>query len=129
MSTATGTVFKIAIVSENFQLKFIYSLHKGAITSISLNDTHFISGSEDHFIRVWPLDFTEFVLEAQHQSAISRVQFHGKEQSKVTVVTASGTIGLFNISARKFQVNYDLYQLTWQDTCTKSFGRRVRFST
>ena len=32
-----------------------------------------ITGSSDHLLRVWPLDFSDYFLEAEHESAISSV--------------------------------------------------------
>jgi hypothetical protein len=29
-----------------------------------------VTGSEDQFLRVWPLDFSEFFLEAKHEGVV-----------------------------------------------------------
>jgi len=29
-----------------------------------------VTGSEDQFLRVWPLDFSEFFLEAKHEGLV-----------------------------------------------------------
>lgn len=52
----------------------IYKLHSGAINSISINEGFCVTGSDDCFLRVWPLDFSDFYLQAQHKGAINCVQ-------------------------------------------------------
>ena len=59
----------------------IYKLHCSrhvsgsglAITSISINETFCATGSDDGFLRLWPLDFAHVYLEAEHDGSVSAV--------------------------------------------------------
>jgi hypothetical protein len=57
-----GTVYQINYGTE--ELKETYKTNDRAITSISVNDQFCVVGSDDSYLRVWPLDFQEFFMEA-----------------------------------------------------------------
>lgn len=54
-------------------LEGAFQLHDAGIYSISVNEAFCVTGSEDQFLRVWPLDFTEFFMEAKHEGTVSAV--------------------------------------------------------
>ena len=57
-----GTVFQINYGTQ--QLETTFRTNDKAITSICVNDSFCVVGSEDSYLRVWPLDFQEFFMEA-----------------------------------------------------------------
>ena len=64
-STMDGTVVQV-----NYQTKAmecVYRLHDAAIHSIAINEGFCVTGSEDKYLRVWPLDFSDYFLEAEHE--------------------------------------------------------------
>lgn len=65
VSTASGSLFQINY--HDRKLECIYKLHSGPIHSVSINEGFCITGSADHYLRVWPLDFSDFYLQAQHK--------------------------------------------------------------
>jgi len=52
-----------------------------AITSISMNETFCATGSEDGFLRLWPLDFAHVYLEAgeERMPVVEPVKDHSSE--------------------------------------------------
>lgn len=57
-----GMVFQVNYQNES--LEATYKTNDSAIYSISVNDAFCVTGSEDSYLRVWPLDFQEFFMEA-----------------------------------------------------------------
>ena len=55
VGSKTGMIFQINYQSE--QLEGTFKTNDGAIFSISVNDAFCVVGSEDCYLRVWPLDF------------------------------------------------------------------------
>lgn len=46
-------------------LERIYQLHTGAINQLILHEGFCVTGSDDRFLRIWPLDFSDFLLEVR----------------------------------------------------------------
>jgi hypothetical protein len=53
-------------------LECVFKLHDGPIHSVAINEGFCVTASADRFLRVWPLDFSDFFLEA-HVCAAQRV--------------------------------------------------------
>lgn len=45
----------------------VLQLHDGPILSLEVNEDYAVTGSEDKFLRLWPLDFSDFLMEAAHE--------------------------------------------------------------
>ena len=63
VSSATGKLMQVNYTSRD--LECVYQLHDGPIDSIAVNEGFCVTGSMDKYLRVWPLDFSDFFLEAQ----------------------------------------------------------------
>ncbi|KAL5019432.1 hypothetical protein ScPMuIL_003485, partial [Solemya velum] len=46
-----------------------------AINSMSINETFCVTGSDDGYLRLWPLDFAHVYLEAEHEGPVTSVDF------------------------------------------------------
>ena len=68
VSSKHGMVFCINYHTQ--KLENYYQLHDGAIHSIAVNVGFCVTGSEDHLLRVWFLDFSEFFIEAKHDGEV-----------------------------------------------------------
>ena len=44
-------------------LERVYQLHSAAINCMLVSEGLCVTGSDDKFLRVWPLDFSDFLLE------------------------------------------------------------------
>jgi hypothetical protein len=58
-----GSILQIHGPSKELQV--IYKVHNGPITSILVNESFCVTGAEDSYVRVWPLDFSDYFLEAR----------------------------------------------------------------
>ncbi|XP_056359041.1 WD repeat-containing protein 90 isoform X2 [Oenanthe melanoleuca] len=72
-----------------------------AINSISISSTFCATGSEDGYMRLWLLDFSAAVLEAEHEASVSSVCI-SPDSHKVLTTTASGNLGYLDIQARDY---------------------------
>eukprot|EP00818_Percolomonas_sp_WS_P000463 CAMPEP_0117451660 /NCGR_PEP_ID=MMETSP0759-20121206/9133_1 /TAXON_ID=63605 /ORGANISM="Percolomonas cosmopolitus, Strain WS" /LENGTH=1062 /DNA_ID=CAMNT_0005244289 /DNA_START=36 /DNA_END=3221 /DNA_ORIENTATION=- len=99
ISTETGSVYQI-----NYKKRLvecIYQLHEGPIRTIFVNEGICVTGSDDQFIRVWPLDFSDFFLEAQHDSPVTSVVI-SKDALTLAVGTEKGSIGCLDFTTQKY---------------------------
>ena len=55
------------------QLENVFKLHDEAISSVRVSHGFCATGSQDCYLRVWPLDFSEFFLEAKHEQQVSDI--------------------------------------------------------
>ena len=46
-----------------------------AINTMAINETFCVTGSDDGFMRLWPLDFAHVYLEAEHEGPVTAVGF------------------------------------------------------
>uniref|UniRef100_A0A8C4VBJ2 WD repeat-containing protein 90 n=1 Tax=Falco tinnunculus TaxID=100819 RepID=A0A8C4VBJ2_FALTI len=72
-----------------------------AINSISISSTFCATGSEDGYLRLWPLDFSAVVLEAEHEAPVSSVCI-SPDSCKVLCTTAAGNVGYLAIQSRDY---------------------------
>lgn len=62
-----------------------------------MNEAFCVTGSDDQFLRVWPLDFSEFFMEAKHEGSVMNVQI-SPDGLKVVCGTRNGSIGVLDKS-------------------------------
>lgn len=64
------------------------------LNSLSVSDKFCVTGSEDGFVRVWPLDFGQVTMEAEHESSVEVVRF-SPDCCKIATATLKGNLGNF----------------------------------
>uniref|UniRef100_A0A8C6RRY9 WD repeat-containing protein 90 n=1 Tax=Nannospalax galili TaxID=1026970 RepID=A0A8C6RRY9_NANGA len=74
-----------------------------SIRSLSVSLTMCAVGSEDGYLRVWPLDFSSVLLEAEHEGPISSVCF-SPDGLRVLSTTSSGHLGFLDVPSREYTV-------------------------
>ncbi|KAM5198229.1 WD repeat-containing protein 90 isoform 1-T1 [Hipposideros larvatus] len=74
-----------------------------AISSLSISQTMCAVGSEDGYLRLWPLDFSSVFLEAEHEGPISSVRL-SPDGLRVLSTTSSGHLGFLDIPSREYNV-------------------------
>uniref|UniRef100_A0A8C3NHU3 WD repeat-containing protein 90 n=1 Tax=Geospiza parvula TaxID=87175 RepID=A0A8C3NHU3_GEOPR len=72
-----------------------------AINSISMSLSFCATGSEDGYVRLWLLDFSAAVLEAEHEASVSSVCI-SPDGHKVLSTTAAGSLGYLDVQARDY---------------------------
>ncbi|KAL1248327.1 hypothetical protein QQF64_021645 [Cirrhinus molitorella] len=73
-----------------------------AVNSISVCDEFCVTGSEDGFMRLWPLDFSSVFLEAEHEGPVSLVCV-SSDGSKVLAATTTGNLGYLDVNTRGYR--------------------------
>lgn len=71
VAAVSGCVYHVDCAAH--RLDAVYQLHAGAINSVAVSEGFAITGSDDKALRVWPLDFTDFFLEAEHEAPVTSV--------------------------------------------------------
>ncbi|KAL4455065.1 hypothetical protein ABPG74_006447 [Tetrahymena malaccensis] len=96
-----GVVFQISYNTNdsenNYQLETLYQCHAGAITSLCLSAGFCATGSEDKYIRIWPLNFTEFLIEAKHEGVVISLDI-SLDSLKIACGTSNGILTVFDRS-------------------------------
>ncbi|XP_066539496.1 WD repeat-containing protein 90 [Hoplias malabaricus] len=73
-----------------------------AVNSISVCGDFCVTGSEDGFLRLWPLDFSSVLLEAEHEGPVSLVCVSADSLS-VLAATSTGNLGYLDVSSRGYR--------------------------
>ncbi|XP_036389825.1 WD repeat-containing protein 90 [Megalops cyprinoides] len=72
-----------------------------AVNSISISSAFCATGSEDGYLRLWPLDFSTVFLEAEHEGPVCLVSI-SEEGHSVLAATSTGNLGYLDVSSRKY---------------------------
>ncbi|XP_063748546.1 WD repeat-containing protein 90 [Eleginops maclovinus] len=72
-----------------------------AINSISVSSSFCATGSEDGFLRLWPLDFSAVFLEAEHEGPVCLVSV-SSDSLQVLAATSTGNLGFLDVSSRGY---------------------------
>ncbi len=99
VSSNKGLLLKIDCQKE--QVMCTYQLHSGAIRSLALRSGYAVTGGDDSKLRVWPLDFSDFLLEAHHENAVTSIHT-SKNGRKLSIGTTSGTLGILDVSEHSY---------------------------
>ena len=68
-ATVTGAVVQVNYGKR--QLERVFQLHDDKINDLHVCEGFAVTASDDGFLRVWPTDFSDFFLEAEHESAVT----------------------------------------------------------
>ncbi|XP_044771184.1 WD repeat-containing protein 90 [Neomonachus schauinslandi] len=73
------------------------------ISSLSVSQALCAMGSEDGYLRLWPLDFSSVLLEAEHEGPVTSVCISPDGQ-RVLSTTSSGHLGFLDIPSREYSM-------------------------
>jgi WD repeat-containing protein 90 len=71
VSAVSGCIYRLNY--DKHCLEAVYHLHVGAINTLAVNEGFAITGSDDKYLRVWPIDFSDYFLEAEHETPVTSV--------------------------------------------------------
>lgn len=95
-----GMVFQINYATE--ALEATYRTNESAIYTIAVNEAFCVTGSEDQYMRVWPLDFSEFFMEAAHEGTVCQVDISNDGLS-IVCGTLEGSLGILDKSNLRYK--------------------------
>jgi WD repeat-containing protein 90 len=99
VSSSSGKLLQVNYSTR--ELECVFQLHDGPITSLSINEGFCVTGSHDKYLRVWPLDFSDFFIEAQHEDAVSSCVV-SPDGIKVAIGTRNGSVGVLDVSTHSY---------------------------
>ena len=99
VASTMGLLLRVDCILE--QVICAYQLHSGPIRSMSINSAYAVTGGDDCKLRIWPLQFTDFLMEAFHEAAVSHV-FVSQDARLLTVGTSSGTLGVLDVFDHRY---------------------------
>ncbi|XP_059010020.1 WD repeat-containing protein 90-like isoform X4 [Mustela lutreola] len=74
-----------------------------SISSLSVSQARCAVGSEDGYLRLWPLDFSSVLLEAEHEGPVTSVCISPDGQ-RVLSATSSGLLGFLDVPSQEYSV-------------------------
>eukprot|EP00955_Chlamydomonas_euryale_P104737 365590-Chlamydomonas_euryale.AAC.8 len=63
---------RLSPITSRREVLCIYQLHGAAINSLSVHESFCVTAGDDALLRVWPLDFSDYLLEAAHEGSVTR---------------------------------------------------------
>jgi WD repeat-containing protein 90 len=98
VSSNKGLILKINATSE--QILCAFQLHANSILTFKIHCGYAVTGGEDKRLRIWPLDFSDYLLEARHEGEITCIATSSNGQI-LAVGTSAGTLGILNVSEHR----------------------------
>lgn len=78
------------------ELEGIFKCHDSTICSLAVSAGFCVTGGEDQYVRVWPLDFSEFSLEAKHEGVVISLDI-SLDSLSVICGTSTGGLGKLDL--------------------------------
>eukprot|EP00741_Cyanophora_paradoxa_P024145 tig00021742_g23319.t1 len=98
--TDDGCVYQINYASRS--LECVFRLHDGAINGLSVNDGFCVTASDDKFLRVWPLDFSDSLMEAEHEGPVTSVSA-SPDCLRIAVGCENGALGILDVPTHEYR--------------------------
>ncbi len=100
VGTKAGMLYQINYFTR--EIDGVYQVHESSICSLSISPGFCVSGSEDQYLRVWPLDFSEFILEAKHEGIVVAldISLNGLE---VACGTSTGGLAILDLGNQNYK--------------------------
>lgn len=99
VACTSGDIFEINCTA--VRLHAVHHVHDSPITSLFVSSSICVTGSEDKLLRVWPLTFSEAILEAEHDAAVAAVDVK-HDGTVISVGTMDGNVGVLDVMSRKY---------------------------
>jgi WD repeat-containing protein 90 len=74
------------------------------LNSLTVSDAYCATGSADGYLRLWPLDFTQVCVEAEHDSGIGLVRF-SSDYNLICTATLKGSLGVMNMYRKEYSTH------------------------
>lgn len=100
VGSSQGMLYIVDISTK--QLENVFKLHDQALTSVKVSQGFCATGSKDCYLRVWPLDFSEFFLEARHEQLVSNIDIK-QDGLKVLCGNDSNGLGVVDLQNQSYR--------------------------
>ena len=100
VATATGAVVQVNYGKR--ELECVYQLHDGAINALAINEGFAVTASDDRFLRVWPTDFSDFFLEAEHEAPVTSACV-SSDGLQIVAATSTGSMGTLDVPTHAYR--------------------------
>ena len=100
VGTKHGLLFQVNYLTR--ELEGVFKIHDSCICSLSVSAGFCVTGSEDQCLRVWPLDFSEYFLEAKHEGIVISLDI-SNDSLKVISGVSSGGLGLLELDNQSYR--------------------------
>lgn len=88
-----------------------------------LHRRYAVTGAEDNKLRLWPLDFNDFLLEAKHEGEVTNIRI-ALDGRKLSIGTTAGTLGVLNVSEHSYSTVLRSHSHSVTDAMPCLFGPR-----
>ena len=95
-----GCIFQIACTNQ--ELEAVYKVQDSAILALAVNEAFCATGSKDGYLRIWPVDFSEFLIEAKHDTGVCAVDI-SYDAMDILCGTIGGSIGILNVQNKEYK--------------------------
>ena len=95
-----GCIFQITC--NNQELEAVYKVQDSAILALAVNEAFCATGSKDGYLRIWPVDFSEFLIEAKHDTGVCAVDI-SYDAMDILCGTIGGSIGVLNVQNKEYK--------------------------
>ncbi|XP_064636675.1 WD repeat-containing protein 90-like [Lineus longissimus] len=72
-----------------------------ALNTMSISESFCVTGSDDGYLRLWPLDFAQVYLEAEHEGPVTAVSI-STDGLKILAGTVTGNLGILDVATRNY---------------------------
>lgn len=127
--------FIIEIDFQNVAIKDIHRLlpthedmdvsQKGIrLNAVRFAESYLATGSDDGFLRLWPLDLSTVFLEAKHEGSVADLDLTN-DGMKVLASTNAGTLGYLDVSTRQYTTVMRSHTEKITDCCIDGLRRTI----
>ncbi|KAH8046683.1 hypothetical protein JL721_12319 [Aureococcus anophagefferens] len=79
----------------------VLRLHDGPIRRVDATPGYVVTASDDCYVRLWPLDFSDYLMEAKHEAPVVDVAV-APDGLKIACGTSRGSLGVLDVSAHGY---------------------------
>lgn len=97
--TSRGAVVQIDY--STLRVEAVFQVHSGPVRSLSVNEGFCVTAGADRYLRVWPLDFSEFFVEVRYEAPLA-ASACSPDGLRVAATTDARAVGVLDISSRSY---------------------------
>ncbi|KAJ8602148.1 hypothetical protein CTAYLR_003496 [Chrysophaeum taylorii] len=98
VASSKGTLLQLSYVDRS--LLCVLRLHAAGISRVVATTEYVATASRDGLVRLWPLDFSDYLMEAEHESPVIDVALDGRK--KTLLCATASTLGSLDVETRSY---------------------------